>query len=1181
MKKLLLNRWFLGTLGIALLALILWFLGPYFAFGETRPFASLLGRVIAILVLVVIWIAILQWQYLRAIRGSRKLASDVAGQADAPVIASAKPAEPADAAQLKQRFEDAVGKLKKDRKGGGLYQLPWYVIIGPPGSGKTTALVNSGLRFPMEQEAGKHAVRGVGGTRNCDWWFTDEAILLDTAGRYTTQDSDKIADGAGWAQFLQLLKRHRRRQPINGVLVAYSAADLMTRSEQEFEGDITAIRQRIDELNRNLGISLPVYLLVTKTDLISGFREFFDDLDTAGRAQVWGVTFPLDDSQSGRALGQLPSEFDALADRLNRGLFGRLQMERDPRRRATLFAFPQQFGALRPRLLELVNKAFGGTGFDRKAFLRGVYFTSGTQEGTPIDRLLGSLSRSLGLASDPRQLVGEKGRAYFIERLLKEVVLREAGLAGSDRRASLRKAALHLAAYGAIAALVIGGLVALTVSYRKNVSYLGEVEKAASQLQAVTARGTQGTTPEASDWLARLDAVRGVVDAAAHGGKSAPWSMRSGLYQGHAAGDAAREAYARELNALLVPKLARAFESRLNELSAEPDKLYEYLKAYLMLGDPKRVEPGQLAFLAQVEWNRAYPDRPDVRDALAKHLEALLADERLSPVALDDALVVRARNALRAATPASLAYSRLKLLFASEKYKPLRLDREVQGIEAVFRRRSGRSLAEPLPALYTKEVFKEISGTGTAEIAARLQEDSWVFGDEATAQVASGRLIYDVLALYERDYIATWDELLADLERVPIGGDPQQASKLLGILGSGGSPLKVILAIVSDNTKLSQPDAPAEAPSAADQLADKAAAKATAKVTQASPLGKLLLQPGAGGAAEPALRPGDLVTEHFADLHRLLEGPPGQAPIDRTVALLGQMSQCLGRMGEAVGAASAAKSLTSGGCSELARALEVEVGQLPAGAAGVVGSLAGETQAVVRVQAKGELADLYRSQVVAECNAILKGRYPFARGAATDVPVADFARLFGTGGVFDTFYMTNLAPFVDTSGTRWRWREASGGSLGLADAILTQFESVNRIRQQFFRPGGVEPELRFTLTPEYLDATAQRLTLDVNGQRFEYSHGPQQRWAAKWPSDANEQLVVTFDTGTGPGPSKVYDGPWSVFRFIDDAALAPRTDTRFLLTVTAGGQTARLLLDASSIRNPFADPVLAKFRCGG
>ena len=52
---------------------------------------------------------------------------------------------------------------------------------------------------------GKAAVRGVGGTRNCDWWFTDEAVFLDTAGRYTTQDSDAASDSEGWKEFLALL----------------------------------------------------------------------------------------------------------------------------------------------------------------------------------------------------------------------------------------------------------------------------------------------------------------------------------------------------------------------------------------------------------------------------------------------------------------------------------------------------------------------------------------------------------------------------------------------------------------------------------------------------------------------------------------------------------------------------------------------------------------------------------------------------------------------------------------------------------------------------------------------------------------------------------------------------------------------------------------------------------------
>ncbi len=185
-----------------------------------------------------------------------------------------------DAAQLRKRFEEAIDALKKSKKRGAanLYELPWYVIIGPPGSSKTTVLVNSGLNFPLAQKFGKDALRGVGGTRHCDWWFTDKAILLDTAGRYTTQDSNSRADAAGWVAFLQLLRKFRSRQPINGVIVAMSASDLLTASEQERERHVIAIRERLAELGRTLGIDVPVYFLVTKCDLVAGFSEFFDEL---------------------------------------------------------------------------------------------------------------------------------------------------------------------------------------------------------------------------------------------------------------------------------------------------------------------------------------------------------------------------------------------------------------------------------------------------------------------------------------------------------------------------------------------------------------------------------------------------------------------------------------------------------------------------------------------------------------------------------------------------------------------------------------------------------------------------------------------------------------------------------------------------------------------------------------
>ena len=232
MKKLLLNRWTFAVLGLVLLLAVIWLLGPYFAFGSARPMESVTGRVIATLILLLVWVAAMLWRTWRETRGSRKLVAEVTQQADAPMVGEARPTDSADVSQLRQRFDDAVTRLKKDRRGGGnLYRLPWYVIIGPPGSGKTTALVNSGLRFPMEQEVGRRAIKGVGGTRNCDWWFTDEAVLLDTAGRYTTQDSDRIADGEGWSQFLQLLKKtpapatdQRRARRLQRVRPAHAVA---------------------------------------------------------------------------------------------------------------------------------------------------------------------------------------------------------------------------------------------------------------------------------------------------------------------------------------------------------------------------------------------------------------------------------------------------------------------------------------------------------------------------------------------------------------------------------------------------------------------------------------------------------------------------------------------------------------------------------------------------------------------------------------------------------------------------------------------------------------------------------------------------------------------------------------------------------------------------------------------
>src|SRR5215210_5187469 len=211
-------RWALTFIGTALLAVVLWFFGPFLSVLE-----DWVVRLVLILLMFVVWAGVnllLDW---RRRRREAALAEGVAAAApDATASASAE-----EVAALRDKLTTALDLLRRARGTKGyLYEQPWYAIIGPPGAGKTTALLNAGLRFPLAAEMGQSAVAGVGGTRMCEWWFTDDAVLIDTAGRYTTQDSDAAVDKAGWEGFLDLLKRTRERQPLNGLIVAISLTEI-------------------------------------------------------------------------------------------------------------------------------------------------------------------------------------------------------------------------------------------------------------------------------------------------------------------------------------------------------------------------------------------------------------------------------------------------------------------------------------------------------------------------------------------------------------------------------------------------------------------------------------------------------------------------------------------------------------------------------------------------------------------------------------------------------------------------------------------------------------------------------------------------------------------------------------------------------------------------------------------
>jgi type VI secretion system protein ImpL len=1139
-----LKRSIVILIGLLLIVAFIWFAGPYFSFANVAPLESDTARLIAIGVVIGCWVLYRLYKRLKAYRAGDRLLKAVVAQ---PQPEAAQP--PAEVVKLRERFDEAVTALKAQQRTSrqSIYDLPWYVIIGPPGSGKTTALLNSGLKFPLEQRVGKGALRGVGGTRNCDWWFTDEAVFLDTAGRYTTQDSDAQSDSVGWNEFLALLRQHRPRRPLNGVILTIDAHDLLVGGSSVREGHVEAARRRLDELNRELRIQLPVYVMVTKCDLVDGFAEYFDDLKVEGRAQVWGVTFPYEQTVSNEAPGVLPAEFDALMARLNERVFERIAEARDPRRRTKIFGFPQQMATVRDTLAAWIRDVFSSRGFAGQILLRGVYFTSGTQEGTPIDRLLGSIGRRFG-AADAVMTPQGPGKAYFVERLLKEVMIGESGLAGVNRQLELRKASLQLGAYAAAGLLATAGVLALSVSYRNNSEFLKQV---AIDVDAFSQTPPVGPSAPAAAIVNRLDGIRAVVDETDQYAASTSWTMKWGLYQGRVIGNAARDAYVRELDSILLPRLASELHARVLQYSSDPQNLFLYFKAYLMLGKPQHLDPDYLQQIANRDWQQGDGA------ALSRHLQALLQyGGTLRPMPLDSVLVGQAQSSIQQTSIPRIEYDNIKRAYAGSPDQGLHLDQLAGiGADTVFVRRSGTPLSTPLPALYTRDVFKRITTQDSVELLKELQKDAWVWGDNGATTLANAKtLVSTVTALYEDDYIHTWDALLNDLQFAPFSTIPQ-ANAALQILTAPGSPLRQLVQVVANNTILVDP---------------KAAQTSVLARAKQSVTGAVKTAEGALGMATGD--PGASVTAHFQWAQQLTAGEQGKTPLDSILKTIGDIQQQLATVGSDVSGASPVQILQSPAFRALTQQLRDQSSLLPPGLRSLVSQIADTQETAVRASATQQIESLYNQTVVPQCTQLITDKYPFAYTAA-EVSPSDFGFVFGYDGLFDKFFTDRLASQVDTSGATWAWRP---GSVEPSQHLLEQFQVARQIRDMFFQPGAKTPQVQFFVTVSDLDTSATRAIVQVDGKYADEKH-PREKLT--WPGD-QPGLVGTAFEARYYDPMKKYGGAWDVFRLIDGTRIGSADPQRVVLNIQDTYHHAHVTIEpVTASTSPFALSWRG-FRCG-
>ncbi|NWE50502.1 type VI secretion system membrane subunit TssM [Pseudomonas gingeri] len=1152
-------RWVIPLLGLIALSLIIWFVGPLLE-ALVPP-----GRRWALIILIfAVWIGYRLFRLIQARRQAAKVMQSLAAET-APDPASVATAE--ELATLRQRMDEALVLLKKAKLGGderrNLYELPWYVIIGPPGSGKTTALVNSGMHFPLAAQLGAGAIRGVGGTRNCDWWFTDEAVLLDTAGRYTTQDSHAQVDKAAWLGFLDLLKTQRSRRPIDGAFIAISLSDLLLSTDAERAAHATAIRARIQELYTQLGVRFPIYLMLTKLDLVPGFMEFFDALSKEERAQVWGMTFALDDGKNAEGpLLHFKSEFAALEQRLNARLVERLQQERDPARRDLIYGFPQQFGALKECLQSFLDGVFKPNAYEDRALLRGVYFTSGTQEGSPIDRLIGAMAQSMNL--DRQQLARQSGtgRSYFIEKLFTAVAFAERGLVGVNPKVERRRKWLARGVLAATVAVVllVGSL--WLVSYRANQAYIAQVDQKVAPL----GQSVQNLSPAQRDVLAVLPLLNAVRHLA---GDAPGWSEGLGLYQGDMLEAESASVYRKLLIAVFAPRLLTRVEEQLHG-GGNSDFLYEGLKAYLMLADNEHYDPEFIKAWIALDWDRSLPRDlpPEQRLALGEHLKALF--ERRPPNArLDERLIDDLRRQLQQLPVAQRVYDRVKRQKLPEGVPDFRLN-EAAGRDAalVFSRKSGKPLGDPLSGFFTARGYREAFLLSSLSQAGTLAEEQWVLGRDQAEQQNVASLAADVRRLYFQDYLRQWDALLADIDFVPITS-VAQAADVLRVISGPTSPLKKLLVAVARETDLQQEE----------RLLAAQGKKVDSGVDQIKQrLGSMLGQEQAAGTA-PAAAGEDPVSAHFAELNALVNKGEGEpAAIDGLLAdmnaLYVQVSAMVGASGDAL--LGEAKNQASAAAARVSLTAERQ----PPLVQGLVKSVVSSTTNSMMGGVRNQLNAAWTSEVVNVYRQSLSGRYPLASGSARDATLDDFGQFFGVGGVMDNYFRKYLQPYVDTSAATWRWQPGAAQKLGIAPGVLQTFQRAASIRDAFFRSGGTQPIVRFELKPVAMDASITQFLLDLDGQQISYDHGPSRPVAMQWPNPGSIGVVrLSISPPSATGRSGItLDGPWAWFRLLEQSDLdAGNSPDRFNLRLRVDGASISYELRANSAFNPFKSRVLSGF----
>jgi len=1135
-------------------------------------FATLAAAMLWAVVLVFqlpIWIAILATalivgglialvvvRQIKAAKAAGDIEKALAAQADSHA-ANARPDLQEEVQQMQAEFAKAIAALKTSKlargRGGkeALSVLPWYMIIGPPGSGKSTALRNSGIKFPYLSSRGG-GVKGVGGTRNCEWWLTNEAVILDTAGRYTTEDDDRDE----WFSFLDMLKRNRMKKPVNGLIVAVSVGDIIGIDEEETIQLAQRLRERVDELMERLKMIVPVYLMFTKCDLLAGFVDVFGDLSKSDRGQIWGFTTPVMDK--GEDLGAVLKErFNELAEVVEQRSIQRMGQERHPETRERIYRFPQQFEGLRENIAAMVQTLFAENIYQDTPVMRGVYFTSGTQEGSPIDRVMNAMADAFGIRrSLPESKPVVEARSYFLRDVFANVIFPDQDLAVQSTAEDRRQKQMQYAYAGGALFLALLILLFPTIAFFQNRDLISSTRRL-----FYAQKDSQASTSTASIAVEDLRVLRDRLDELLKWeDEGPPTGMRFGMYRGSVLFEPLRKFYGAAVRRTFVEPVltqdmkdltafAKKHEGEDGQMPDEREyaRYFSMLKLNLLLTGPRTEAEPQLGdnerawIVANVvsRWaNRSgFAESADRQRILGEHLDLyvkLLAQDPALAFTRNDKIINDTRTAL-----GKLPFERLllnQIIADVGREADLKLSNILGGTASNIKSKG------VVRGAFTRRGWDKVVRD---RLESPLQNaDLWVLSrtTKQSTDAEIERLIKALSSLYFQQYIFEWQGFLDSIEVAKPGSNAEVLAALEELTRGKPPPLARLFQALGYNTKLPNK-------SAAEDLGDdllktlkdkinkkaskdaKAAMEAGTKFANAQEeTGEIVYTPPHVQAAFDSL-----VKFGVAPPPAAPDAPPESVQLDlyqeQLVFIRDALRQFLENPseGKALGSRLATarvqiQSLVNGQEDPNIRPTLGKLLMPPLDAATSLASR--EAGTAINQSWCSEIVDAFKKN--------LANRYPFNRNGH-DASLADVGEFYRPGsGTMWGYFETSLKEDVRRAGDKFQFIKKLGGT-SLQSVLLTYLKRTYDISTSLFTPNGAEPQMKFSISirpsPEL-----SSITFSVDGKEVVYKNEPERWTQFTWPGDGKTSgAFIKVRSPKISGPEElIQQGEWGLFRLMEE-----------------------------------------------